>query len=84
MYVKSADPRELVDSLSSCLLHKRKKKQPHWTVAVGKREDEKEEEKGPLKKRPERNPLSLSFFHSVSICETEKKEEETWRCLKST
>lgn len=46
---------------------------PHWTVAVGMREDEKEEEKGPLKKRPERNPLSLSFFRSVSICETEKK-----------
>lgn len=35
----------------------------------------KKRKKGPLKKRPERNPLSLSFFHSVSICETEKKRK---------
>lgn len=60
-----------------------KRRKKNWTVATGKREDGKKGEKRPLKKRPERNPLSLSSSLSVSICETGKRKRRLGSALKA-
>lgn len=43
----------------------------------------KEEGERPLKKRPERNPLSLSSSLSVSVCESGKRKRRLGSALKA-